>query len=299
MKKVLITGGGGFVGRNLFEQLKKKYTMYAPLRSQLDLCDYHAVEDYIKEKKIEVIVHTAIQGGDCVLDQTLRMFASVLRNIDRVEKIIHFGSGAEYAKTCDLIKIKESEWGQYIPVDDYGFAKYMLHYIIRNEKKIVNLRLFGVYGKYEDYRYTFISNSIVKSLFGLPIRIKQNVIFDYLYINDLVSVVDFFIRNSHKYAAYNVTPDTSIDLKSIVTLINDIIPFPAAFSVAYCGYNKQYTGSNALLKSFIPDISFTSYRQGIGQLVQYYRSIIDTIERDDIMRDAYYKRIKLNIPKKR
>ena len=291
--KILITGGSGFVGKNLHESLRKSYDVIAPSSRDLNLLDYSKLESYIKKEKPNIIINAAVRGGTTVLDNTLRMFAGLMRVVGHVDKIIHFGSGAEYAKTRDLIKVKETDWGEYIPKDDYGLAKYMIHHIVRNEKKIVNLRLFGVYGKYEDYRYKFISNSIVKTLFSIPISIKQDVIFDYLYIDDLISIVKYFIEHNWKHSSYNITPKESISLKSLVNKIITISKSTKKMTLINEGLNYQYTASNDRLIAEIPNLKFTSYDQGLKKLYKYYKSIRNNLDKEAILQDNYLARSKI------
>ena len=55
--------------------------------------------------------------------------------------------------------MKENYFGKYIPVksDIYSFSKYQIAKDIESKKKnIYNLRGFGIFGKYEDYRRRFI-----------------------------------------------------------------------------------------------------------------------------------------------
>ena len=261
--KILITGGSGFVGKNLYESLQNKYKIYAPTSLELDLLDYEKVEEYIHNNKIKIVIHAAVRGGPDVLDSTLRMFAGILRCINYLDKIIHFGSGAEFAKTRDMKKVKETEIGEFIPLDPYGLAKIMIQQIIHREKKIVNLRLFGIYGKYEGYKYKFISNSIVKNVLQQPIKIKQNVIFDYLFIEDLIPIVEYFIENDHKYSSYNITPTNSISLTEIAATINSVSQYQSKISVLHPGYNYKYTGNNSRLLKEIKNLKFTTYKNGI------------------------------------
>lgn len=43
MKKILFTGGTGFVGKNIIPILKEKYIVVSPSRKELDLKDTEAV----------------------------------------------------------------------------------------------------------------------------------------------------------------------------------------------------------------------------------------------------------------
>ncbi len=290
---ILLTGGSGFVGRNLYEALQDEYKIYAPSSLELDLLDYTKVEEYIRKNKIKIVIHAAVRGGIDVLDASLRMFASILRCIDYLDKIIHFGSGAEFAKTRDMKKVKETEIGEFIPLDPYGLAKIMIQQITHRENKIVNLRLFGIYGKYEGYKYKFISNSIVKNILHQPIKIKQNVIFDYLFIEDLIPIVQYFIENDHKNSSYNITPTKSVSLTEIAAIINSVSTFKSKISVLHPGYNYKYTGCNSRLLKEIKNLKFTSYKAGIKKLYSYYDNLRDKLNKDDIIKDAYLKESKL------
>lgn len=288
--KILLTGGSGFIGKNILHAYKDKYEFFAPSHAELDLTDFRSIENYMQRNKITHMIHSAIDGGDNVLETTLRMFINITRNIDLLEKVIHLGSGAEYGKTRDLKKVKEEEFGKYIPEDSYGLAKYCCTLMSRNNNKIVNLRLFGVYGEYEDYRYKFISNAIVKNLLRISIKIKQDVVFDYLYIQDLLSVIEYFLLNPHKYQEYNITPTQSISLIEIVQLINKISNHSVPVTIVNKGYNFQYTADNKRLREELPEMQFTSYEESIRRLFLFYKNILHKINEEAIIEDDYFQK---------
>lgn len=293
--KILVTGSGGFVGKNLCVALRG-HEVLAPRSSELDLTDYGAVERYLQKHSVRAVVHAAVHSALAVsreqgLQADLRMLVNLTRNLDHLDRLIVFGSGAEFAKTRDIKKVREDQWGEYMPDDAYGLSKVITQEIVKREPKMVNLRLFGVYGPYEDYRCKFISNAIVKNLLGLPIRIKQDVVFDYLYVADLIPVVEYFLTHKSNFSDYNVTTTKSIKLTEIVEIINQVAEKKSIVEVVNTDLNNEYTGNNARLRQEIPDWLVSSYETGISKLYSYYKEIIGTIDKKTIQDDDYYKKV--------
>lgn len=299
-KRIFITGASGFIGRNLVESFSGKYEIFAPSHKELDLLDAAAVQRYIKKNDFHTIIHSANKGGGRdtiglmgVVEQNLRMFFNLARCSALADRMIYFGSGAEYGKHRDLKKIKESQFDEVVPKDDYGFYKYICSKHAEKSDNILNLRLFGVFGKYENYEYKFISNAILKNLFSRDIIISQNVVFDYLYITDLVKIVDHFLSHRAKHKAYNVTPDRSIDLLNIAKAINEISPKKSKARVLNPGFNYEYTGSNARLKAELTRFQFTEYRTAMRELLDYYLMTISDIRLGVIAADPYLSKCKI------
>ena len=211
LKKILLTGGGGFIGKNIIEDLEKKYNFLIPTEKELDLTDTESVYNFLEEKKVDLILHAAnlggVRKGKEISDSTftnLKMFFNLIRAKDFYKRMIMFGSGAEYDKRRSIINIKEDDFDEYVPFDQYGFYKYICSKYAEKVNYITHIRLFGVYGKYELYQTRFISNAICRTFFNLPISINQNVFFDYLYVKDLVKIVDCFIKRKPKNKFYNI-----------------------------------------------------------------------------------------------
>ncbi|MBI5122327.1 NAD(P)-dependent oxidoreductase, partial [Candidatus Roizmanbacteria bacterium] len=209
---------------------------------------------------------------DSSLSDNLRIFFNLLKNKDRYKKMIHLGSGAEYDKTKPIVKVKETDLGKTIPKDEYGFFKYICSKYIEKEKDIVCIRIFGLFGKYEDSRYRFISNAIVNNLNGLPITLNQNVFFDYLYINDFVRIVDYFINHKAKHKFYNIGTGKKIDILTIANKINKISDKKSKIIVKNKGLNNEYTCDNSRLMKELKRFSFTNFDQSLIELYQWYKN---------------------------
>lgn len=289
---IFITGGSGFIGRNLIEYFSVNHTVFAPTRLELDLTDEVQVAEYFLNNDIDIVIHGAVKPGhrnaqdqSGLLDANTRMFFNIMRCSEKFRKMIFLGSGAVYDMRHYKPKMKEEYFDQHVPADSHGFSKYLIAKFLHSKENVVKLRLFGVFGRYEDYAIRFISNAICKVLFGLPITIKQNRRFDYLYINDLMPVLDYFIENQPKQIAYNVTPDSAIDLYSIAEIILQRSGKELPIIVAEPGFGQEYSGDNTRLHTEIPSLSFTPIEAAIGDLYDWYEANIHLIEREKLLVD--------------
>ena len=62
IRKILITGASGFIGRNIKESyLSEKYDLITPSSKELDLSDDESVRNYFKISTITRSIHT-----DCI-----------------------------------------------------------------------------------------------------------------------------------------------------------------------------------------------------------------------------------------
>jgi GDP-L-fucose synthase len=286
MKKILITGSNGFIGKNLLEQLGNEYNIYSPKREELNLLDSDSVEKYLNTNKFDIIIHSAIQNtlGEAktfenqALDRNLRMFFNLERCKDKYGKMYYFGSGAEYDKHRYISDMMENYFDNSVPKDAYGFSKYVMSKAIENTDNIYNLRIFGVFGRYEKWEHRFISNSICKVLNDQPITIRQNVYFDYLYIDDLCKIMRWFIDNTPRYKHYNVCTGTKIDLVTISKTIFEVSKKKLNIVVNESGLNKEYTGNNSRLIEEIGSFDFTPLNKSITELYKYYKGIIGYID---------------------
>lgn len=292
-KKILLTGGSGFVGKNILESsLAEKYEITAPQRTELNLFDEKSVDEFFSNKKFDIIIHSACKPGhrnakdhSKLYCSNTKMFFHLLKHSDKFERMINIGSGAIYDDKNYKPKMKENYFGENIPQDEHGFCKYILGNHIEKLDNIVDLRVFGLFGKYEDYAIRFISNAICKTLFDLPITIKQNRRFDYVYINDLMHVLEYFIENKPKYNAYNVTPDKSIELYELAEKIREISKKNPPIIVKEEGLGLEYSGDNSLLKKEMEFLKFTEIDKAIKELYEWYNQNHRIINKDCLLLD--------------
>lgn len=290
MKKILLTGSGGFIGKNLKEYLQKKdYELLAPGHAELDLTDEAAVFNYLRSNgTFDIVIHSAniamqASTGYDILNSSLRMFYNLEKNKEFFGRMYYLGSAAEYDRKKLSAMVKEESFGTYIPTDSYGFTKYIMHKEAEKNNHIYDLCLFGVYGKYEEWQRRFISNNIVRSLKGLPMTLSRNAMFDYLYVDDLCRIVEWFIENEPKHKHYNVCTGQTAALLDLADMINEVSGLKREIQIAKDGWQSEYSGDNSRLLSEMGQFHFTDRKKSIEEMWNYYAGHIDELDTGQLL----------------
>lgn len=287
--KILLTGGSGFVGRNVKEYLEQReYDVYAPTSRQLDCLDEPAVKAHLQANRYDFVLHFAVYGdgidktkdGSKSLEYNLRIFANFAKCSALYGRMIYTGSGAEYDKRYPIQMVTEEELaGHTLPVDQYGLMKYMVNQMIEESDNIYNLRLFGIFGKYEYWKTKYISNLCCKSLKGLPLSMRKNCYFDYLWIDDFCRMLEKFMQiGTPQYHVYNAVRGERIDLYSLAQIVNEIADARQDIIVCQDGYANEYTACNERICGELPGFAYTDIKESVRNLYEWYRMHLDEID---------------------
>jgi GDP-L-fucose synthase len=140
-KRIVATGGSGFLGRHVVEKLGSRgcREIFVPRRSEFDLTEQKNIERLYQENRPEIVIHlAAIVGGigankenpgrffyDNLTMGTLLM-EHARRN--RVEKFVGVGTICSYPKFTPVPFREEDLWNGYPEETNapYGLAKKML-----------------------------------------------------------------------------------------------------------------------------------------------------------------------------
>jgi GDP-L-fucose synthase len=140
-KRVLVTGGNGFLGRRVVEALKDAgcRDVLAPRRAEYDLTREPDVQRLYAELRPQIVIHlAAVVGGiganrdspgrffyDNVMIGALTM---ELARVHGVEKFVGIGTICEYPKLAPVPFLERDLWNGYPEETNapYGIAKKML-----------------------------------------------------------------------------------------------------------------------------------------------------------------------------
>lgn len=212
-KKILITGGCGYIAKSLTKQLNKFYDITTISRNNFDLTSFESMNKFFQNKHFDVVIHCAVTGGSRLksdsykdMDVNLIMYYNLLQHKNHYDKLIHFGSGAEI----------------YSPESPYGLSKRVINRSIQNVDNFYNLRIFGVFDENElDTR--FIKANIKRYINKEPLMIFEDKMMDFIYMPDLISIVEHYINNEELPKEIDcMYPGEQLYLYDIAKIINKL-----------------------------------------------------------------------------
>lgn len=202
--KIHITGGDGYIGRNILETLNDKYQISTSDINDLDILNKNLLVQYFKESKPEIIIHLAglmgAQKSKLDLYNTFQVNSFGLLNVleaarlNNIKNIIFFSSLTVHGAQDENQRISENDI--YFPNHPYAVSKVIGEYILSDYSKFykinsVTLRPTIVVGNLKGEPNAV--NEFTKSAFNdQPIVIYGDGKHEreYISINDLVIAVE-------------------------------------------------------------------------------------------------------------
>lgn len=170
--KILLTGGGGMVGRNLLEHPGiGEFEVLAPRSSELDLRDFEAVQSYLLRHKPDMVIHAAGKVGGIQANMR-EPVGFLMDNLDMgrnivwaahqtgVKLLINLGSSCMYPRNHSEPLTEEMVLkGELEPTNEgYALAKVvtarLCEYIMREDasyqyKTLIPCNLYGPHDKFD------------------------------------------------------------------------------------------------------------------------------------------------------
>src|SRR5579863_7231818 len=140
-KRILVTGGAGFLGRHLIARLHKAgcHHVVAPARAEYDLTSIDALERMFDVHRPEIVIHLAAVGGGIGANRANPgrfFYENAIMGIELMEasrafgvkKFVGVGSICAYPKHTAVPFKEEDLWSGYPEETNapYGLAKKML-----------------------------------------------------------------------------------------------------------------------------------------------------------------------------
>ncbi|RYZ93428.1 GDP-L-fucose synthase family protein [Neorhizobium sp. DAR64861/K0K2] len=217
--KLFLSGGSGMVGRNILEHAyASQHTILAPRRSELDLLDGDAVDEYLLRHKPDAVIHAAgtvggiqanIAAPVSFLSDNLNMGMNVLLGARRAEipRLLNIGSSCMYPRMAtNPLREETILSGELEPTNEgYAIAKItcarLCEYINKEVpsflyKTIIPCNLYGRHDKFDPNKSHMIP-AVVRKI-SEAVESKSNIVDvwgtgkarrEFMYAGDLADFV--------------------------------------------------------------------------------------------------------------
>ena len=307
--KILVTGGTGLVGRALQEVCGNDGNEWCFLgRKECDLRELEQVRQKFDNFKPNLVVHLAANVGGLyknmakkvdMLEENLLINLNVLKtaNAFNVNRLVCLCSTCVFPDKTS-IPITESNLNEGPPHfsnEGYAYAKRILelHCRLYNEshnREYICLIPTNIYGKFDNFN--LIDGHVLPSLIhkchiakqaktpfvvmgsGKPLR-------QFLYSFDLAKIIkSYLFLNDLKGFPLSVIccPDAAdeITIEFAARLISNCFGYDnIIFDNRMPDGQFRKTCSNGLLRRYLPEVSFTSFEEGVRNTVSWFVTNFD------------------------
>ena len=307
-KKILVTGGAGFIGSHLVNKLvdlKSKVTVTVKYNSIIDNqrlvnvwnkisvieSDLRNTDSVLslKNKKFDYIFHLAAYNhvGDSfthiseAINSNLFSTINLLEHGPEYKKFIHMGSSEIYGSQ-KKIPFNISEMPN--PMSPYAIGKYSseLYSILKNKidkRNLICLRPFNTFGPFQSEK-AIIPEIIIKCLMGKPVLTtpgEQTREFNYVD-----NIIEAMLLTSSKLKNFdrpiNIGSNKPIKIKNLVKKIHLLTNSKSKLKIGKINYRPNEIWKMQADNKFVinkikwkPNVSF---QQGLKISINWYRRFI-------------------------
>ncbi len=252
-KKILVTGGGGFLGQHVVSLLKKRGVkkIVVPRSDEYDLRERSMCESIVKD--IDIVIHLAAQIGGIgfikerhgeIFYNNLVMGIQLMEAARKagVKKFVGIGTVCEYPKVIPLPFREEDLWDGY-PEETtapYGWAKKMLIVQAMAYKQqygfnAINLIPVNLYGPGDNFNRA--SAHVIPALIKKIIQARKakaktvkvwgsgSATREFLYVEDAAKAVVLATEKYNKTEPVNLGTGVETSIKEVTELIMSLSGF--------------------------------------------------------------------------
>ncbi len=303
-KRILITGGAGFLGKCVVGELEKRgcKDIFVPLVEDYDLVDMEAVEKAYRDANPDIVIHlAAIVGGiganranPGVFFYNNLMMGAQMMEVGRqksIEKFVALGTICCYPKFSSVPFREEDLWNGYPEETNapYGLAKKMLlvqsqAYRQQYDFNSIFLMPVNLYGPGDNFDPE--TSHVIPALIRRCIEAREegkdelivwgtgNASREFLYVEDCAEAIALATEKYDRSDPVNIGAGFEITIKDLAGLIVELTGFKGKLVWDTSKPDGQPRRMLDVTKAY-QEFGFkakTNFEEGLKQTIEWYEN---------------------------
>jgi len=254
-KRIVVTGGGGFLGSHVIEKLTAAgcRSIFVPRSARYDLTRMADVVRMYDDARPEIVIHLAAKAGGIGLNRekpgelfydNILMGVQVMEQarLHGVEKFVAIGTVCAYPKFTPVPFKEEDLWAGYPEETNapYGLAKKMLLVQAQayrqqygfNAIQLLPVNLYGPRDNFDPEASHVIPALIKKCVDAVQTGEREIVVWgtgsasrEFLYVEDAAEAIVLATERYDRPEPVNIGAGTEVTIRDLVTAIARLVGF--------------------------------------------------------------------------
>ncbi len=305
-KKVLVTGGAGFLGSHLVKKLRELgcQNVFVPRIKDYNLVEMEAVQRVYKDSKPDIVLHLAARVGGIGANQANPgkffydnlMMGTQMMEVGRqfgIEKFSALGTVCAYPKFTPVPFKEENLWNGYPEETNapYGLAKKMLlvqsqayrHEYGFNSIFLMPVNLYGP-GDNVDPKSSHVIPAIIKKCFDAIANDDKHIVLwgtgkptrEFLYVEDCAEAIILATEKYNKSDPVNIGAGFEISTRELAELIAKLTGFQGKITWDTSkpdGQPRRHLDTRKAEEEFRFKAR-TSFEEGLNKTIEWYKKTL-------------------------